>query len=229
MKTLGLIGGMSWESTVTYYQVINRTIKAELGGLHSARCILHSVDFGPIEEMLRAGNMDGIAAALGAAAQGLERAGAEFFIICTNTMHMVADKVAAQVSIPFLHIADLTASAIRQAGLERVGLLGTRGTMEGDFISSRLESAGLSVTTPDQADRIELHRVIFDELCRGEFKPESKSFLLGVMDKLQSAGAQGMVLGCTELGLLVTPADTSIPLFDTALIHAEQAALHMLA
>ena len=225
MKTIGLIGGMSWESTVTYYQVINETVKHELGGLHSARCVLYSVDFDEIERCQSAGDWDKSAEILARVARALERAGADFIVICTNTMHKVAPEVGRQVSIPILHIADMTAVELKKAGVGTVGLLGTKYTMQQDFYKAVLQRSGIEVLTPSEADMEEVNRVIYEELCVGTLSAQSKEKYLSVIAELARRGAQGIILGCTEIGLLIRQSDTEIPLFDTALIHARQAAL----
>ncbi len=225
MKVIGLIGGMSWESTVTYYEVINQTVAEELGGLHSARIVLYSVDFDEIERCQSSGNWERSAEILSDAARALERAGADLLLICTNTMHKVADEVAAAVSIPLLHIAGMTADELDRAGVTAVGLLGTRYTMEQDFYTGVLERRGFTVLTPGEEDRALVNRVIFDELCRGDIRDESRAAFLRIIDDLAARGAQGVILGCTEIGLLVHPDDTDVPLFDTTLIHARGAAL----
>ena len=228
MQTMGLIGGMSWESTVSYYKIINTVVKERLGGLHSARCVLYSVDFQELEECLREGNWDRIADILGEAGRTLERAGAEFAVICTNTMHNVARQVEQRLSIPLLHIADATADVILARGLRRVGLLGTAYTMEKDFYTGRLRERGLDALTPGADDRAELNRIIFEELCLGRVLPGSRAKLMADIDALAAQGAEGVILGCTELGMLVTQDDTAVPLFDTADIHARSAALRAL-
>lgn len=228
MKTIGLIGGMSWESTVTYYQVINRTIAEELGGLHSAQIVLYSVDFDEIERCQSSGDWVHSAEILADAARAVERAGADMILICTNTMHKVADEVAAAVSVPLLHIADMTADELDRASVATVGLLGTRYTMEQDFYTGVLERRGLKVLTPGERDRAFVNHVIFDELCRGEISDDSRAEFLRIIDGLAERGAQGVILGCTEIGLLVRPGDASVPLFDTTLIHARGAAVKAL-
>lgn len=226
MKTIGLIGGMSWESTVPYYRIVNETIKAELGGLHSAKVILFSVDFHDIERLQHAGEWEKAGAMLADAARALEAAGADFLVLCTNTMHKVAADIEAAVAIPLFHIADPTAHAIRQAGHRTVGLLGTRFTMEQPFYRDRLrERHGLRVIVPDQADRDAVHRIIYDELCLGIVLPESRSVYRDIMAKLEAEGAESIILGCTEISLLVGPADSDLPLFDTTAIHARSAAI----
>ena len=224
MQTIGLLGGMSWESTVTYYQVVNQAVKERLGGLHSAKCVLYSVDFDEIERCQSSGDWRRSGEILAGAAQALERAGADFLLLCTNTMHKVYDQIQAAVSVPVLHIADVTLEALRAQGLRRVALLGTRYTMEQDFYKRRLAEGGLEVLIPKAADRRELNRVIFEELCRGVISPHSKAYFLRVLEDLKSAGAEGAILGCTEIGLLVGQEDTDLPLFDTTLLHAKAAA-----
>ncbi|MBC9071775.1 aspartate/glutamate racemase family protein [Thauera sp. CAU 1555] len=230
MKTIGLIGGMSWESTIPYYRQINETIKARLGGLHSARIVLYSVDFHEIERLQHTGNWEAAGAMLADAARALEGAGAAFLVLCTNTMHKVAPSIEAAVRIPLLHIADPTAAEIKRAGHSCVGLLGTRFTMEQDFYRTRLsERHGLQVIVPDQEDRETIHRIIFEELCLGVIKPESRSAYRTVMGKLAAQGAEAIILGCTEISLLVDQQDSDVPLFDTTAIHARMAAEAALA
>jgi aspartate racemase len=225
MKTIGLIGGMSWESTQTYYRLINQAIREKLGGLHSARLVLYSVDFHDIEVLQRLGDWQAAGVLLAQAAQSLQAAGADMVVICTNTMHKVAEQVQAAVSIPLLHIADPTAHAIRAAGFQRVALLGTRFTMEQDFYRARLEQQhGLQVIVPEQNERDTVHRIIYEELCMGQIKPESKAAYLNIIRQLQARGAQAVVLGCTEISLLVQQADLDLPLFDTTALHAIAAA-----
>ena len=225
MKTLGLIGGMSWESTVPYYREINQTIKGRLGGLHSARLLLYSVDFADIEALQVSGQWDAAGAMLADVARSLERAGADALVLCTNTMHKVAADIQAAVRIPLLHIADPTAQAIQQAGLTTVGLLGTRFTMEQDFYRSRLEQThGLTVLVPSSADRERVHRVIYDELCLGTRTESSRRAYLQIIGDLKRQGAQAIILGCTEIGLLIQAQDCSLPLFDTTALHARSAA-----
>ncbi|HPH97908.1 MAG TPA: aspartate/glutamate racemase family protein [Anaerolineaceae bacterium] len=224
MKTIGLIGGMSWESTAQYYALINEQVRDRLGGLHSARCILYSVDFAEIEAWQHAGDWAQAGQAMAEAARSLERAGADCVVLCTNTMHRLAGEIEAAISIPFLHIADAAAGKIQQAGLARVGLLGTRFTMEQDFYRRRLrEKFGLDVLTPESADRQMVHDVIYNELCLGIIRPESRADYARVIEKLVQAGAQGIILGCTEIELLVQPADSPVPLFPTTAIHAAAA------
>lgn len=225
MKTIGLIGGMSWESTVTYYEIINRTIKEELGGLHSGKLVLFSVDFQEIEECQAKGEWDKSAEILIKAAQSLEKAGADFIVICTNTMHKIAPDIQKNINIPILHIAEATADELDKKDIKKVALLGTKYTMEQDFYKNKLIDRGIEVVIPDDEDRAEVNRVIYEELCLGKILPLSKKRFLEVMDKLVEKGAQGVILGCTEIGLLVQQKDTDISLFDTAAIHAERAAL----
>lgn len=228
MKTIGLLGGMSWESTVPYYRVINQTVGRELGGLHSARIVLFSVDFQEIETLQHTGDWERAGAVLADAARRLETAGADFLVICTNTMHKVAPAIESEVHIPLLHIADATADAIQQAGMGTVGLLGTRFTMEEPFYRERLEKRGLKVLVPEAADRETVHRVIYDELCLGRTLDKSRSAYEEIMNRLVESGAEGIILGCTEISLLVGPEHSSVPLFDTTEIHARAAALRAL-
>lgn len=224
MKTPGLIGGMSWESTIPYYRVINETVKRALGGLHSAKLLLASIDFAELEALQRAGDWDAAGRLMAAAARSLRAGGADAVVICANTMHIVVDAVEAASGLPVLHIADATAEAVRAKGLDTVGLLGTRFTMEQPFLRERLESHGLAVLVPDADERALVHRVIYDELCRGEIRDASRDGYRAVMAALVDDGAQGVILGCTEIGLLVGDADASVPLFDTAALHARYAA-----
>jgi len=226
MKTIGLIGGMSWESTVTYYKIINETVKERLGGLHSAKCILYSVDFQEIEECQANGNWEKSGEILGEAANNLEKAGADFIVICTNTMHKVVNQIKEKISIPILHIAEMTAEKILEKGLKNIALLGTKYTMEQDFYKSKLIEKGINVIIPDKNDIEIINEVIYDELCLGTINSNSKKKFLEIVDKLRSKGAEGIILGCTEIGLLIKNADTDVPLFDTAIIHAEQAAIY---
>ena len=224
MKTIGLIGGMSWESTVPYYRLINEGVKQRLGGLHSATLILHSVDFDEIERLQRSGDWDAAGALLTRSAQLLETAGAELLVLCTNTMHKVAPAIESAVSIPLLHIADATAEAAKAAGIRRVGLLGTRFTMEQDFYVGRLtERHGLEVLTPTAPERDEVHRIIYEELCLGKILPASRESYHRIMDELVRRGAQAVILGCTEISLLVGKEDSPVPLLDTTAIHAQSA------
>lgn len=224
MRTIGLIGGMSWESSAEYYRILNETVRARLGGLHSARCLLVSVDFAEIEQLQHSGRWQEAGQVLAEAARSLERGGAGCVVLCTNTMHKLAGTIQAQVSIPFLHIADATAARIRAQGIGTVGLLGTRFTMEEDFYSGRLrEQFGLRVLIPAAAERALVHRVIYEELCLGQVLPPSRQAYRQVIAGLARGGAQGIILGCTEIGLLVQPEDSPVPLFDTTRIHAEAA------
>lgn len=225
MKTIGLIGGMSWESTVTYYQVINQMVAKSLGGLHSAKTLLYSVDFQEIEHCQANGEWDKSTLILIDAAKRLQIAGADFIVICTNTMHKVANQIQAAITIPIIHIADVTAKKLIQQGIKTVALLGTKYTMEQDFYKSKLIDQDLTVLIPDQEDRNVVNQIIYDELCKGIIKPASKQAYLTIVDKLVERGAQGVILGCTEIGLLISQSDRNIPFFDTALIHAEAAAM----
>ncbi|MBE6907519.1 MAG: aspartate/glutamate racemase family protein [Ruminococcaceae bacterium] len=229
MKTIGLIGGMSWESTVTYYQIINQTIKRTLGGLHSAKCLLYSVDFFEIEECQSKGDWAKSAEILSDAAQRLEKAGADFIVICTNTMHKVANTIQNAVSIPILHIAEVTARQLKANDISKVALLGTKYTMEQDFYRSKLTQNGITVVVPDENDRELINSVIYNELCLGVIQEASRQKFLSIINGLADQGAQGAILGCTEIGLLVGQKDTDVPLFDTTLIHAESAALYSIA
>ena len=226
LKTIGLIGGMSWESTVTYYKIINETVKEKLGGLHSAKCILYSVDFQEIEECQANGNWEKSGEILGEAAYNLEKAGADFIVICTNTMHKVVNQIKEKISIPILHIAEMTAEKILEKGLKNIALLGTKYTMEQDFYKSKLIEKGINVIIPDKNDIETINEVIYDELCLGTINFNSKKKFLEIVDKLRSKGAEGIILGRTEIGLLIKNEDTDVPLFDTAIIHAEQAAMY---
>ncbi|KMO31682.1 aspartate racemase [Methylobacterium variabile] len=229
-KVIGLIGGMSWESSAEYYRLINETVRARLGGYRSARCLMWSFDFGEIEALQHAGRWDEAAAELVAAARRLERGGADFVVICTNTMHRMADEVQAAIGLPLLHIADPTAARIRAAGLHRVGLLGTAFTMEQDFYKGRLaERHGLDVLVPDADDRAEVHRVIYEELVQGRALPASREAYRAIIARLVARGAQAVILGCTEIMLLVRPEDSPVPLFDTTALHAEAAVEFALA
>jgi aspartate racemase len=230
VKTIGLIGGMSWESTVPYYQIINRAIAQRLGGLHSAKIALYSVDFHEIERMQHAGRWAESGEVLADAARAVRRAGADFLVLCTNTMHKLAPQIEAAVDIPLLHIADATAARVRDAGLRRIGLLGTVFTMEEEFYRGRLVARhGLDVLTPPKPERDLVHRVIYGELCLGQVRDESRRAFADVVRGLVTQQAEGVILGCTEIGLLLRPEDASVPLFDTATIHAEAAAAFALA
>lgn len=224
MKTLGLIGGMSWESTIPYYRIVNERVRDRLGGLHSAKLVLHSVDFAEIEAMQHRGEWEAAGDVLASAARGLRQAGADAIVICTNTMHRVASQVQAAVDLPLLHIAEATAARIRAAGLTRVALLGTRFTMEQAFYRERIEAAGIEVLVPDATQRDRVHRVIYDELCLGRIVDASREDYRAIIADLVGRGAQGAILGCTEIGMLVDQGDASVPLFDTTRIHAEAAA-----
>ena len=224
MKKIGLLGGMSWESTVTYYQIINEETRRRLGGHHSAELCLYSVDFDPIERFQHAGNWPKTAEVLVRAARKIEMCGADFLLICTNTMHKVASEVTSHVRIPLLHIADATAEAIVSRGMTTVGLLGTKFTMEEDFYKGRLEGRyGLKVVVPGEPDRSLVHRVIYDELCLGRIEDTSREAYLKIIDTLFKKGAEGIILGCTEIALLVTQEHTNVPLFDTTRLHALKA------
>jgi aspartate racemase len=224
MKMIGLIGGMSWESSIEYYRLINERVRERLGGLHSAQSLMISVDFAEIEVLQHEGRWDEAAAAMVAAARRLERGGADFVVLCTNTMHRVAEEIERAIDIPFLHIADATAEKIKAAGLEAVGLLGTRFTMEEDFYKGRLETRhGLEILIPGPEDRAIVHRVIYEELVVGEIHPTSRAAYLEIIATLVDRGAQGVILGCTEIGLLVKPGDAPVPVFDTTAIHAATA------
>lgn len=225
MRTIGLLGGMSWESTVPYYQTINRTIAEKLGGLHSAKLLLYSVDFAEIEHLQHADRWVDAGSLLADAALALQGAGADFLVLCTNTMHRVAGDIEARIRIPLLHIADPTAAAIQTAGLSTVGLLGTVFTMEQEFYRGRLESKfGLTVHVPEATSRKFVHEVIYSELCRGIISESSRKGFQQAVSELVAMGAQAVILGCTEIGLLLRPGDASVPLFDTTALHAEAAA-----
>lgn len=229
MKTLGLIGGMSWESTLPYYRAINEGVRERLGGLHSAKLVLYSVDFYEIEACQARGDWDRAGQMLADAAVALKRAGAEGIVLCTNTMHKVAQPIIAQSGLPFLHIADGTAAEIKRAGMSQVALLGTRYTMEQDFYRGpMLEQHGITTLVPDENDRQVVNRIIFDELCQGRFLAESKARYLGIVDELVARGAQGVIFGCTEIGLLLNASDCPVPVFDTTAIHASAAVEFML-
>ncbi|WP_420332912.1 aspartate/glutamate racemase family protein [Roseibium sp.] len=224
MKTIGLLGGMSWESTVTYYQYLNRMARARLGGLHSAKCLTWSFDFAEIAAFQAAGDWDSAAEAMVSAARQLERGGAECLVICTNTMHKMAEEVQDAIDIPLLHVADATAPAIREAGCSRPLLLATAYTMVQDFYKGHLErNYGVSVTVPGEDDRAEIHRIIYEELCQGEIWADSKQTFLDIVKKETGAGVDGVIFGCTEIGLLVSQEDFEIPAFDTTALHAKAA------
>lgn len=224
MKTIGLIGGMSWESSLEYYRIINEKVKEKLGGLHSAQCLMYSVEFDQIQHLQHIGDWDRLTQIMVDAAQRLEKGGAEFVVICTNTMHRMANEVQASISIPILHIADATAQQILAKGITNVGLLGTKFTMEQDFYKGRLtQKHGIKVITPNEEERNSVHGIIYNELCLGEIKKPSKERYLQIIDGLVAHGAQGVILGCTEIPLLVHQADVAVPVFDTTRIHAEMA------
>lgn len=225
MKTIGMLGGMSWESTQSYYRALNLGVKQSLGGLHSAKILLNSVDFAEIEALQHEGNWDATAVILGDAAVTLETAGADFLMICTNTMHKVATQIQERIGIPILHIADATASVLQKDGVKKVGLLGTRFTMEQDFYRERIEAEGIKVIVPESNARDLIHSVIYKELCLGKINPDSKARFLNIVDALAAAGADAVILGCTEIALLIKQSDSNIPLYDTTAIHAEQAVL----
>ncbi|GAC14108.1 aspartate/glutamate racemase family protein [Aliiglaciecola lipolytica] len=221
MRTIGLIGGMSWESTVSYYQKINQEVKQQLGGLHSAKIILHSVDFAQIERLQHQGQWLELAEILCGAAQGLERAGADCIVICTNTMHKVADRIQNTTQLPLIHIADATAKVLLADNINKVGLLGTRFTMEQDFYTGRLvDKFAIEVITPPEQDRELVHQIIYNELCLGQINPTSRAAYLNIIQNLYEQGAQGVILGCTEIAMLVGPEDTTVPLYNTTEIHA---------
>lgn len=230
MKTIGMLGGMSWESTATYYRILNEGIKSALGGFHSARIAMVSVDFDEMEKLQHTGDWEQMARLLGAAAKSVEAAGADFLLICTNTMHKVAPQIEQAISIPLLHIADATAEQLVRDRISCVGLLGTQFTMEQDFYKRRLtEKFGIKVVIPDAGDRELVHEVIYDELCMGKITDNSRSSYLHIIDKLKQHGAEAVVLGCTEIALLVQQAHTPVPLYDTTEIHAQQAIRYALA
>lgn len=224
MKTIGLLGGMSWESTIEYYRLLNETVKAELGGLHSAKILMYSVDFEELVTLKHKGDWGSIGRILAEAATRLEAGGADCILLATNTMHKVADNISMATKIPLIHIADATAEAIKQAGIQRVGLLGTRFTMEEAFYKDRLiHQHGLAVQVPDSEARSLVHDVIYDELCLGKIRHESRDRFRTIMSHLIDSGAEAVILGCTEIGLLVKPVDSTVPLFDTTAIHARAA------
>ncbi|MCK8098983.1 aspartate/glutamate racemase family protein [Bacillus sp. 2CMS4F] len=223
MKTIGLIGGMSWESSAEYYRIINEEIKKKLGGLHSAKCLLYSVDFKGIEHYQSVGAWDKAGEALGEVARSLEKAGADFIVICTNTMHKVLGYIQEMITIPILHIADATAEQIIRQDIRSVGLLGTKYTMEQDFYKSRIASHDINVIVPDDDERELINNIIYQELCLGEIKQSSKNIYKKIINNLVDRGAEGIILGCTEIGLLVKVEDSEVPLFDTTLIHAQKA------
>lgn len=229
MKTIGLIGGMSWESSLEYYRIINEKVKQELGGLHSAKCILYSVDIEEIEVLQHEGKWDELTSIMIQAAQNLEKVGADMVVICTNTMHKMAEDVQARIDIPLIHIADATAQSIQEKDLSKVGLLGTKFTMEQDFYKGRLtEKFGLDVITPCDADRDIVHDIIYKELCLGVIQESSKHEYLRIIQELIDEGAEGIILGCTEIPLLVQQDDVSVPILDTTTLHAERAVMEAL-
>lgn len=224
MKTIGLIGGMSWESSVVYYQIINRKTQEILGGSHSAKSLMYSVDFGEIAQLQHEGNWTKLEQIMIDAAQRLERGGADFIVICTNTMHMFADEISASVKIPLLHIGDATGEAIQKIALKKVGLLGTKFTMEGDFLKKRLaDNFQIETIIPVENDREKVHTIIYNELVKGEIKDESRKIYLEIVEKLCADGAEGIILGCTEIPLLISRENTDAILFDTTTLHAEKA------
>lgn len=224
MKTIGLLGGMSWESTTHYYQLLNRLVNRQLGGLHCAKIVMVSVDFQPLERFMQQGNWEDCGDLLGAAARKVEAGGADFLLLCTNTLHKVADRITAAVDIPLLHIADATAEKVREEKMGRIGLLGTGFTMEEPFYRNRLRNNfGLEVIIPPPADRRAVHDIIFQELCHGIIRDESRSTYLRIIEEMHALGAEAVIEGCTEIGMLVDQSQTKVPLFDTTRIHAEQA------
>ena len=230
MKTIGMIGGMSWESSIEYYRIVNQTVREKLGGLHSAKSIMYSVEFAEIEALQHQNRWDELASIMIEAARSLEKGGADFVIICTNTMHKLYDEVQANINIPVLNIADATAEKIKTEGIDKIALLGTRFTMEEDFYKGRLvDKYGLDVMVPSSEQMEIVHRVIYDELCAGIIKPDSKQKYAAIIKRLVAEGAGGVILGCTEIGLLVKPEDSTVPLFDTTEIHAEAAVKYALA
>ena len=223
MKTIGILGGMSWESSLLYYRLINQGVAQRLGGLHSAKIIMNSVDFAPIEELQHAGDWDGTAEILIDAARRIEAAGADFLLIATNTMHRVADAITAEIDIPLLHIADATARVLVEDGIQRVGLLATAFTMELDFYRDRISGHGVDIVVPETHDRQIVHDIIYQELCRGQVDPDSREVYLAVIDRMRSEGIEAVILGCTEIGMLIEAQHTDMRLYDTTAIHAEQA------
>ena len=223
MRTIGLIGGMSWESSAIYYRLLNEEIKTRLGGLHSAQCLLYSVDFADIERRQREGDWDGAGQILAQAAQSLERGGAEALVLCTNTMHKVAAHITAAVSIPLLHIVDATAQAIQAAKRQRILLLATRFTMEQAFYRERMQQFGIELLIPDAGERDDIHRIIYQELCLGQVLPASRQRYLEIINHHVAAGAEGVILGCTEITMLIKPGDTQVPQFDSTALHAAAA------
>jgi aspartate racemase len=229
MRTIGMLGGMSWESSAEYYRLANELVREKLGGLHSARCVLHSVDFADVERLQVAGRWDAAGYLLAEAARGLQAAGADLLVLCTNTMHKVADQVQAAVEIPLLHLGDATAAAVLGEGLATVGLLGTAFTMEQDFYRDRLAGHGLKVLIPEAQDRAVVHRAIYEELCLGVVRESSRDAYRAVIGRLVDAGARGVILGCTEIELLIRPEDSPVPVFPTTRLHVEAAVERALA
>ena len=229
MRTIGLLGGMSWESSALYYRLLNEAVRERLGGLHSARCVLLSVDFAEIERLQATGEWERAGELLAVDAKAVEAAGADLVVLCTNTMHKVAHALADALTVPLLHIGDVTAEAVRAAGIGRVGLLGTAFTMEQPFLTDRLAARGLQVRLPDPVDRAEVHRVIYEELCLGVVREESRAAFLAVIERLVAEGAEGVILGCTEIELLIGPDDVDVPVFPTSRLHVEAAVAAALA
>jgi aspartate racemase len=229
MQLIGFLGGMSWESSAEYYRLANETVRDRLGGLHSARCLMYSVDFAGIARMQAEGRWDDAATALATAGRALEAGGADFIVLCTNTMHKVADAVSDAVAVPLLHIGDTTAAAVLDAGVHRVGLLGTGFTMSQPFYADRLAAHGLDVLVPSEQDQATVHRIIYDELCVGAIREESRDAYRQVIERLVAAGAEGVIYGCTEIELLVGPADSPVPVFPTTRLHVEAAVDRALA
>jgi len=224
MKTIGLLGGMSWESTLGYYRAINEGVKKTLGGSHSAKIAMYSVDFDQIEKLQHEGDWEGLARILSDAAKRVQAAGADVLLICTNTMHKVAPEIESSIQIPILHIADATAEVLVREGIKSVGLLGTAFTMEQKFYKERLiNNYGLRVLVPNKDDRQLVHKIIYKELCMGRVEPDSKTEYLRIIETLSNQGAEAVILGCTEIGMLISQSDTNVRLFDTATIHAEKA------
>ena len=225
MKTIGLLGGMSWESTITYYEILNKTVAEQLGGYHSAKIMMYNVDFAELEDNMSTGNWAGNGAILSEAAKRLENAGADFIVIATNTMHKLVPDIEQKISIPILHIADTTAEQVKKAGITKVGFLGTKFSMTQDFLHNRFKKAGLEVLIPDQKDIELVNDVIFDELCLGKVLEPSRQEYQRIIGYMKERGAQGVILGCTEIGMLITDKDSVLPVYDTTLIHAREAAL----
>ena len=226
MKTIGLIGGMSWESTVTYYQLINETIKEQCGGLHSAKILMYSVDFAEIEECQANGEWEKSGEILANVAQNLEKAGADFIVICTNTMHKVLPQIQESINIPIIHIADATADELKKQKIKKVALLGTKYTMTQDFYKEKIIARGIEVMIPEETDVEIVNRIIYEELCLGEIRETSKTEYIRIINQLKNEGAEGIILGCTEIGLLIKQEDSSLPVFDTTQIHAKVAAIN---